>query len=93
MQYVSLGSASHLKTYETKKNRADDTQASAASHDSPGSSTPTPPLPMARWATEELPRQHEILLRENGEFWEEIERLREENERLKGAAGAAPVAF
>lgn len=55
-----------------------------------GPTTPTPTLTsastIAHWAAEELPRQHEILMRENGEFWEEIEQLREENEQLRARA-------
>jgi hypothetical protein len=38
---------------------------------------------MSSWAAAELPRHHEVLLRENEEFWEEIEQLRRENEALR----------
>jgi hypothetical protein len=45
-------------------------------------------MSVVQWATAELPQQYEILMRENGEFWEEIEQLREENEQLRIGAGA-----
>ena len=51
---------------------------------------PTPPgaaTPMAQWEV----RQHEMLMRENGEFWEEIEQLKEEIDRLR-AGEEVPVA-
>jgi hypothetical protein len=38
---------------------------------------------LSSWVVTEMPRQNEILLRENEEFWEEIEHLRKENEELR----------
>jgi hypothetical protein len=42
---------------------------------------------MSSWAVAEMPRQNEILMRENEEFWEEIEHLRKENEELRYGDG------
>ncbi|KAF8222478.1 hypothetical protein L208DRAFT_597158 [Tricholoma matsutake] len=38
---------------------------------------------ISSWAAAQMPRQNQILLRENEEFWDEIEDLHRENEKLR----------